>query len=274
MDERRGAVGRIGGRLPAAVSRRRGAAVGDRLPPALAAGRGGAGTGAEKPKRLLAKAVEACPADGEAHRHYAEALWLSGANKEAIAQLQQSSRLMGDDASLSVRLAEMQLADNQIEPARQNAEQALALDPKLPGAWAVRGGVMRAAGQPQQALADYLRALGYSPNDRTILLAIAELHRELNQPDWALHTLQTLADTYSPGEEPGQVLFLMGMAYNALGRQDDSVESLKAAVAQWKAHARDVLRAGSGGTVGRPFDGSGGGGPTGPFAPTSTSAEP
>jgi predicted Zn-dependent protease len=56
----------------------------------------------------------------------------------------------------------------------------------------------------------------------------------LNQPDRALHTLQTLADTYSPGEEPGQVLFLMGMAYSALGRQDDSVESLKGAVARGK----------------------------------------
>jgi tetratricopeptide (TPR) repeat protein len=189
---------------------------------------------AENAEALLAKAVAACPVDGEARRHYAEALWRRGAHKEAIDQLQQSGRLIGDDASLSVRLAEMQLADNQLEPARQNAEQALTLDPKLPSAWAVRGGVMRAAGQPQQALADNLRALGYAPGDRTILLEIAELHRQLNQPDRALHTLQTLADTYSPGEEPGQVLYLMGMAYSALGRHDDSLESLKAAVAKGK----------------------------------------
>ena len=188
----------------------------------------------ESAETLLAKAVAACPADGEAHRNYAEAFWRRGARKEAIDQLQQASRLMGEDAALSVRLAEMQLADNQIEPARQNAEQALALDPKLPGAWAIRGGVLRAAGQPQQALADYLRALGYAPSDRTILLEIAELHRQLNQPDRALHTLQTLADTYSPGEEPGQVLYLTGMAYRALGRHDDSLESLKAAVARGK----------------------------------------
>jgi tetratricopeptide (TPR) repeat protein len=183
---------------------------------------------------LLAKAVAACPADAEAHRHYAEALWRRGARKEAIAQLQQSSRLLGDDASVSVRLAEMQLADGQLEPARQNAEQTLRLDPKLPGAWAVRGGVMRAAGQSQEALADQLRALGYAPNDRTILMEIAELHRELNQPDRALHTLQTLADTYSSGEEPGQVLYLMGLAYNAMGRPEESLASLKAAVGRGK----------------------------------------
>ncbi len=183
---------------------------------------------------LLAKAVAACPTDAEARRHYAESLWRRGARQEAVAQLEQASRLAGDDASLLVRLAEMQLAGGQLELAQKNAEQAIALDPKLPGAWAVRGGAVRAAGQPQQALADYLRALGYAPSDRTILLAIAELHRELNQPEQALHTLQALADTYSPGEEPGQVLFLMGIAYAALGRNEDSVESLTAAVLREK----------------------------------------
>jgi tetratricopeptide (TPR) repeat protein len=188
----------------------------------------------EKAETLLAKAVAACPADAEAHRNYAEALWRRGARKEAIAQLQEARRLLGDDASLSVRLAEMQLANGQPQLARQNAEQALQLDPKLPGAWAIRGGVMRASGQPQQALADYLRAFGYAPSDRAILLEIAELHRQLNQPERALHTLQTLADTYSPGEEPGQVLYLMALAYRGLGRDDDSLESLKAAVGRGK----------------------------------------
>jgi Flp pilus assembly protein TadD len=56
---------------------------------------------------LLAKAVAACPADAEARRHYAEALWRRGARQEAIAQLEQSDRLAGDDALLWTRLAEM-----------------------------------------------------------------------------------------------------------------------------------------------------------------------
>lgn len=179
---------------------------------------------------LLAKAVAVCPVDAEARRHYAEALWRRAARQEAIAQLQEASRLAGDDPTISVRLAEMQLANGQPELARQNADQALVLDPKLPAGWSVHGGAMRAAGDPQQALADYLRALGYAPNDRAILVEIAELHRQLNRPDRALQTLQALADTYSPGEEPGQVLYLMGLAYAALGRPEDSAESLLAAV--------------------------------------------
>jgi predicted Zn-dependent protease len=89
-----------------------------------------------------------------------------------------------------------------------------------------------AAGQPRQALTDYLRALGYDPRDRAMLQEVAELYRQLNEPQRALQTLQNLADTYSPGEEPGYVLYLTGQTYVALGRYDDAVESLSAAVAR------------------------------------------
>jgi tetratricopeptide (TPR) repeat protein len=186
----------------------------------------------EQPKAetLLAQAVTACPVDAEARRHYAESLWRRGARQDAIVQLHEASRLAEEDASLWARLAEMYLANGQPELAQQNAERALKLDPKLSTAWAIHGGAMRAVSQPREALADYLRALSYAPTNRAILNEIAELHRELNQPERAIQTLQTLADTYSPGEEPGQVLYLMGLAYVALGRYDDGVESLSAAV--------------------------------------------
>ena len=200
----------------------------------------------EQPKAeaLLAQAVAACPVDAEARRHYAESLWRRGARQDAIAQLEQAGHLAGEDASLWARLAEMHLDSGQPELARQDAEQALKLDPKLPSAWAIRGGVTRAAGQPHEALADYLRALSYAPNDRAILQEIAELHRQLNQPERALQTLQTLADTYSPGEEPGQVLYLTGLAYMALGRYDEGRESLLAAVARGKPTAEMFCRLG------------------------------
>ena len=151
---------------------------------------------------------------------------------EAIAQLEEAGRLAGDDASLLARLADMRLAAGQLDACRRDADQALKLDPKSAAAWQVRGGIARAAGQPREALAAYLRALGYAPNDRAILWEIAELHRQLNQPEQALQTLQSLADTYSSGEEPSNVLYAMGLAYVALGRYDDGVESLAAAVSR------------------------------------------
>jgi len=183
----------------------------------------------QQAETLLAKAVAACPVDPEARRHYAEALWRGGAVPEAITQLEEACRLASEDATLRVRLAEMHLVVGQLEPARQSAQQALDLNPKLPAAWAIRGRVMLAGGQPQEALADFHRALGYAPEDRQILLEVAELYRQLSWPQRALATLHSLADTYSPGEEPQQVLYLMGLAYTALGRYDDAVERLAAA---------------------------------------------
>ena len=88
---------------------------------------------------------------------------------------------------------------------------------------------MWATGRQDQALADYHRAIGYAPNDRQILLQIAELYRQLNRPRRALATLHSLAATYSPGEEPQQVLYLTGLAYVALGRYDEGIESLSTA---------------------------------------------
>lgn len=187
-----------------------------------------------KAELLLSQAVAACPVDAEARRNYAESLWRRGARQEAIAQMEEAGRLVGEDASLWARLAEMHLANNEPEPARQDAERALNLDPKLASAWSIHGGVMQAGGEPREALADYLRALNYAPNERVILLQVAELHRQLNQPDRALQTLQTLADTYAAGEEPAQVLYLQGLAYVAIQRYDDGVESFAAAISRGK----------------------------------------
>ena len=193
---------------------------------------------------LLAKAVAICPVDAEARRHYGEALWRRGARTEAIAQMEEAGRLASEDAALWARLAEMYLAVGQPDRAGQNAERALDLDPKLPVAWVIRGRVTWAAGQPRPALADYLRALGYAPHDRAILQEVAELYRQLNEPQRALQTLQSLAETYSPGEEPGQVLYLTGQAYVALGRYDDAVESLSAAVTRQQPTAEMYCRLG------------------------------
>jgi tetratricopeptide (TPR) repeat protein len=198
----------------------------------------------QKAETLLAKAVQVCPIDAEARRRYAESLWQRGARPEAIAQMEEAGRLAADDATLWARLAEMYLASDQAEKAWHAADQALDLDPKLSQPWAVRGGVMRAAGHPREALSDYLRALSYAPNDREILAQVAQSYRQLNQPDRALQTLQTLAETYTSGEEPWQVDFEMGLAYLALGRSDEAVESLSAAAKREKPTPELLCRLG------------------------------
>jgi hypothetical protein len=55
-----------------------------------------------------------------------------------------------------------------------------------------------------------------------------------------LQSLQTLADSYTPGEEPQNVLYLTGAACLALSRYDEAVESMRAAVARGKPNS-DLL---------------------------------
>jgi tetratricopeptide (TPR) repeat protein len=191
----------------------------------------------EQAEKLLTQALKAYPKDTEARRYYAEVLWHRGATSEALSQLEEARKqaedehgLAGNGAALCARIAEMRLAAGQVEAARVRAEQAIDLDPKLAAAWVVRGRVMRATQQPQQALADYHRALGYAPDDRQILLEVAELYRELGQPQRAIVTLQNLSDTYGLGEEPQQVLYLLGLAYEAAQRYDNAADSFTTAL--------------------------------------------
>jgi len=183
----------------------------------------------EQAEQVLADAVERCPVDPDARRHYADALWHRGQREQAVWQLEQASRLALDDATLHVLLAEKRLAMGQVELARQSAQHAIDLDPKLADAWAIRGRISHAGGQPREALADYHRALGLAPDDRAIQLEIAKLYGELNRPRRALAALDNLADTYPAGEEPQQVLYLRGLAYAALERWDDAAGSFSAA---------------------------------------------
>ena len=193
---------------------------------------------------MLAQAVKTCPTDPDARRFYADSLWRQGRHVQAIAQLEEACRLLPEEASVRVDLANMYLTVGRFDRAGDCVQQAIDLDPKSDAAWATRGRVgaaetARLQGQERearlrQALADYHRALVYRPNDPRVLFEIAELYRQMGNPQRALETLQALADTYSPGEEPQPVLYFMGLACMALERYDDAAEQLSAAAARRK----------------------------------------
>jgi tetratricopeptide (TPR) repeat protein len=194
----------------------------------------------QEAETLLVKAVKVCPTDPEARCHLAETLWQRGARDEALKQLTEACRLVPEDATVRIHLADLYVAGGQIEAARAAAEQAIELSPKMAAAWAAHARVMRAAGDSRQALADYHRSLGFAPENRQTLLEVAELYRQMNQPQRALESLQNLADTYPTAEEPQQVLYLTGLAHVALGRYDDGVENFAAAASRQRPSA-DLL---------------------------------
>jgi tetratricopeptide (TPR) repeat protein len=183
----------------------------------------------DEAETLLSRAVETCSDDPDAHQHYAEILWQKDARKEAINEMCEAARLGGENASLHVRLAEMQREEGQTHLAEQSIQHALDLDPKLAQAWFVRGRVMQDQGRLELALADYHRALGLASADRNIQLEIAEVYRKLGRPQRALAALDSALETFPPGEEPQQILYLRGLACTALGRYDAAVENYSAA---------------------------------------------
>ena len=181
---------------------------------------------------LLSEAVDACPENQDSHRHFAEVLWQKGRLPEAMEHLEQANRLAVDDASLMVAIAQKRLALGHVDAARQSAQNALDLDPKLSEAWAARARVRRREGQLRMALADYHRALGLAPDDSEILVEVAELYTEMDRPQQSLAALHKVANTCPPGSEPRRLLYLEGLSYSALGRHDEAVDSLLAAVAR------------------------------------------
>jgi tetratricopeptide (TPR) repeat protein len=179
---------------------------------------------------LLAAAVKANPNNIEARRQYAEALWQQGQRNEALANEEKLCELAPDDAGAGVRLGEMNLAMNRIDDARKKAEQVLDLTPNEATAWALHARAEQASGDYPRALSDFHRALEFSPGDRQLLLETAELYRRMNQPQRALSTLTNLCETYGPGEEPQQVLYLKGLALESLDRPDDAAETFSVAL--------------------------------------------
>ena len=178
---------------------------------------------------LLEEAVDPSQPDIHARRHLAEALWNTGAQREAVVQLEAAVKLDPRHAPTVVRAGEMLLGIGAADRALQRAEDAVALDPTLAAAWALRGRVFRFHGNEERALADMQQALRYAPHMTEVLQEVAEVQYALDRPQRSLTTLHHLLDIYPPGEEPQQALWLEGRVYGALGRHQDAVDSLVAA---------------------------------------------
>lgn len=193
----------------------------------------------DEAEQLMSKAVETCPDDMAAKRYYAEALWHRNKRDAAIKQLGAVVERGGDhsienadgDIGPRVRLVEMLLAAGQLKEARRHAEVAIDTAPNAGSTWAVRAKVLARMGHFEQARADYQRSLAYGPEDRAVLLGMAEVYRELNKPQEALAVLNRLVDTYTLDGVPKDVIHLQGLALVAQGRFSAAAESYEKVIA-------------------------------------------
>jgi len=191
---------------------------------------------------LLEQAVQNCPVDVDARRHYAAVLWQRGLEMEAVTQIAKALELSPADAGLSIEAGGMYLELGLFDEADRLAREAVHLAPRNAEAWHLRGQVALARGQPEPALADFHRSLALAPEDRGTLLDTAEAYRRLDRPQRALATLAILGETYGPDALPAEVLVLEGLAQEALGRPADAIESYQRAVSRDDPPAEAVDR--------------------------------
>jgi tetratricopeptide (TPR) repeat protein len=186
---------------------------------------------------LLNKSLVSVPDDAATRRWLAETMWHRDAKQDALAQMEEAVRQEPENASLLVRAGEMSLAAGARDMALAHAEQAVRIDPTLAPAWVLRGRCFQQINQPDRALADLQHALEFGPDSSDVLLDVATLYRQRGQPARSLTTLHHLLDTYSPGQEPQNVLVLEGLALMDLGRPQQACETLAAATRRGPATA-------------------------------------
>lgn len=192
-------------------------------------------------ERFCSQAVRACPNDPQARRYYADVLWEQGRPKEALAQIDAALHNAPDDTETRLRSAEMRVTTRDFEGALADVRRVIDVDPKSAAAWAMKGRILRERGELQAALADTQRALTYEPKRREVLRQSAELYAALQQPNKALCSLQALADTYAPGEEPQDLFVSQGFAYAALDRKIDAAKSFRVACERGPANSELLL---------------------------------
>jgi tetratricopeptide (TPR) repeat protein len=181
---------------------------------------------------LLEQAVKNCPTDVDARRHYADVLWHRGERMAAVTQIAEALRLSPGDTSLCIDGGRMYMELGLLDDADRLAREAVRSAPRSDKPWHLHGQVALARGRPEEALADFHRAMAIAPDDRELILETAEIYRRLGRPKRALATLAILGESYPPNQTPPHVLALEGMAQEALDRPEDAIESYRQAVAR------------------------------------------
>ena len=191
---------------------------------------------------LLEQAVERCPTDIDARKHYAQVLWDRGEKMAAVNQIGEALALSPGDIDLCIDGGQMYLELGLLDDAERLADEAVRTVPRSSAAWHLRGQVALARGRPIDALADLQHSLAFEPDNREVLLDTAEVYRQLDRPKRALATLAILEETYGPNQVPANVLALEGLAQESLGRQSDAAASYRAAVAKGDAPPQAAAR--------------------------------
>ena len=170
-------------------------------------------------------ALEISKTDDRAHWGLAEAYWHRDDKDLAVNHMEQAVRLSANDPKFVGRLGEMYLEQGRLAEADQHSQMALSATRDSPEAWRLRGDCLRAAGEDENALAAYHRALALQPDFPDVQLQAAEIYRSQERYDRLLATLDRLQDSVGVDKTPAQADLLQGVAMRHLGRSEEAKRS-------------------------------------------------
>lgn len=181
----------------------------------------------ENAEKLLAEAKKNAPYDLQARMHYAETLWKTGKQAEAIAELESTLPLGSDDPSLHARIGRMYLDSGEPTKAHISANRAIECDPKFAPAWQLQGDLALVRRDLDSAKLCYIRAATNSETaNREVQLRLASTYRQLGQPSQALACISIVRQAEFGHRLPADVGVEQALAYRDLGRHLDAADCL------------------------------------------------
>lgn len=193
-------------------------------------------------KGLFSQATKVNPNDYQMRANLARTHLKSGELEQAINHMQQAVELSNNDPRLAVELGEMYLEAGRWLPAKRQAEIAIATDHQFSPAWVLNGKMSKAKGEYASALADFQRALNFSPDDTSIHMEIVETYRHLNQPLRALSTLENMLNKIPVDQQPEDAVIAKAEILSDMQQHAPAIATLKQAIENQQASTRLFLQ--------------------------------
>lgn len=172
---------------------------------------------------LFSEALNVSTADDRSHWGMAETYWNRGQSEPAIEHMERAVRLTAGDPKLVRRLGRMHLESGDLEQADHHSHWSLQSERDSAEGWSLRGDVLKANGDLENALAAYHRALAYQPDHPHVQLQAAEIYQSQQRFDRSLATLDRMNDSISLEDAPPQADMLRGIAMRRLDRPDEAL---------------------------------------------------
>ncbi len=176
---------------------------------------------------LLSEAKRNTPYDIQTRIHYAESLWNTSKQAEAIAELQETLDLASDDPELHTRLGRMYLEAGEPTQAHISANRAIDCDPKFAAAWKLQGDLAHLRRDLAGAKLCYIRAATYSDAvDPEVQLRLAATYRQMGQPSQALACISLIQQAHLGQRLPAEVGIEQALAFRDQQRPLEAADRL------------------------------------------------